>query len=155
MSMWSLVKEQPESCEKLDRIARRLLRAAGVGDQLPTPQDDVIECAELVVSGQVDLDDFKDTFLRKASRAFFSGWEKIKGILDVRERAIYIKDDIHESSILASVEGSNIVIDWCVVEESVPHPVDEDCLGVGFSLDVSNCLNFFVESEFDTPDSAE
>ncbi len=112
MSRWSRVKEQPESCEKLDRIARRLLRAAGVGDELPTPQADVIECAELVVEGQLDLADFKDTFLKKAGRAFFSGWEKIKGILDIRERTIYIKDDIHESQkpfVIFHEVGHNVI----------------------------------------------
>lgn len=114
MSSWSLVKKEPDSCERLDRIARRLLRAAEVGDRLPTPQDDIIDCAELVVGGEIDLDAFKDTFFNKLGRALCSGWQKLRGILDVRERTIYIKDDVPESQkpFLRFHEVAHKIIPW-------------------------------------------
>jgi hypothetical protein len=63
------------------------------------------------------------------------------------------KDDIHLSSIFFSSKAGNVIIDWCVCEESFLHPLDEDCLAVRLPFDISNCLNFacFLEGEFDTP----
>lgn len=114
MSKWSLIRKEPDSAEELDKIAKRLLRATGVGDKLPTPQDDIIDCAELVIGGEIDLDDFKDNFFDKLGRAFYSGWKKLKGILDVRERTIYIKGDVPESQMpfLRFHEVAHKVIPW-------------------------------------------
>ena len=116
MSYRSLAKKEPDSARDLDDIARRLLRAAGVGDKLPTPQDDIFDCAELVIGGEIDLDDFKDTFFGKIGRALHSGWQRLRGILDFRERTIYINPDTPETQMtfLKFHEVAHSIIPWQV-----------------------------------------
>lgn len=116
MSSRSLTKKEPDSAKDLDDIAKRLLRAAGVGDKLPTPQDDIIGCAELIMGGEIDLEDFRESRLKKFGRAFLSGMSKIWGILDVRDRTIYINPDIHENSkpFVKFHEVAHKVIPWQV-----------------------------------------
>lgn len=108
------IKKEPNSAMELNEIARRLLRAADVGDRLPTPQDDIIECAKLVKGGVIDLDDFKESFLKKMGRVFFEGWKKVKGTLAVRDKTIYINADVPESQrpFLIFHEVSHSVIPW-------------------------------------------
>ena len=110
----NIVKQEPNSAKELDKVARRLLRAAEVGDQLPTPQDDIIATAKLIKGGEIDLEDFKESFLRKARRVFFNGWRKIRGALAVGDKTIYISSDVPESQkpFLNFHEVSHHVIPW-------------------------------------------
>lgn len=114
MSPINFVKIKPDSARDLEDIARKLLRAAGVKDQLPTPKDDIIDCAELVVGGEINLDDFKVSLFNKFGKALYSGWKKLKGILDVRERTIYINSNVPESQkpFLTFHEVAHNVIPW-------------------------------------------
>ena len=132
------IKSKPDSVGDLDKIAIRLLRAADVGDQLPTPQDDIIECAKLVKGGVIDLDDFKESFLKKLGRVFFAGWRKVKGTLAVRDRTIYISADVPESQMpfLVFHEVSHNVIPW-----------QKDAYDL--FADDYNCLQPSIEAEFD------
>lgn len=132
------IKSKPDSAGDLDKIATRLLRAADVGDQLPTPQDDIIECAKLVKGGVIDLDDFKESFLKKLGRVFFAGWSKVKGTLAVRDRTIYISSDVPESQMpfLVFHEVSHNVIPW-----------QKDAYDL--FADDYNCLQPSIEAEFD------
>ena len=97
MAVIHLFNTKPDSAQDIKKYARRLLRAADVGDRLPTPQDDILSCAELALSGAIDLDDYKESFFQKASSALISGLGKLLGILDVREKTIIISPDISDS----------------------------------------------------------
>lgn len=83
---------RPESEIKVSNIADRLLREAGVVGKLPTPIDDLIEFAE--VDDVVNADEFKEKFLfslpEQVRDVFQSAWQKIRGIADLRERAVYV-----------------------------------------------------------------
>jgi hypothetical protein len=107
-------KTGPDSATELKEVARRLLRAADVGDRLPTPQDDIIECADLIKGGVIDLDDFKDSFLKKLGRVFFEGWSKVRGALAVKDRTIYVSADVPETQIpfLNFHEVAHKIIPW-------------------------------------------
>lgn len=109
-----LITKEPESNKSLEDIAKKLLRAAGVGETLPTPQDDIIKCAELVKGGQINLDDYDESFINKVNNALSSGWRKWKGMLFIRERTIYIKPDVPESQIpfITFHEVGHKVIPW-------------------------------------------
>jgi hypothetical protein len=49
------VRKHDDDFSDATKYAREILRKADVGDTLPTPVDDVVACADLVVSGEVDL----------------------------------------------------------------------------------------------------
>ncbi len=114
MSSGSFIKKEPDSAIELDDIARKLLSAADVGDKLPTPQEDIIQCAKLVSGGEIDLDDYKESFLKKARRVLFEGWDKVRGLLAVGDRTIYISSDVPESQrpFLNFHEVAHDVIPW-------------------------------------------
>ena len=114
MSFQNIMKIGPPSYKDLNDIARKLLLAAGVGERLPTPQNDIIKCAELIKGGEIDLNDYGEGFIRRMSRSLSSGWQKWKGILFVRERTIYIKPDVPETQIPFTIfhEVGHNVIPW-------------------------------------------
>lgn len=62
-----LAVRPPDSEAELEKIARGLLRAADVGDRLPTPQEDLIRCAELVHGGVIDLEEYRESRVGKIS----------------------------------------------------------------------------------------
>jgi hypothetical protein len=83
------------------READRLLRQACAYDRFPTAVSDIIESAKLVVEPKVPID---DGFLRKLYRTgretIRKALDKVWGILDVRDRRIYIDQDVHEKKQL-------------------------------------------------------
>jgi hypothetical protein len=97
MAIIRLQNTELDSARDIEKYSRRLLRAADVGDRLPTPRDDILSCAELVINGSIDLDDYEESFLRKASNALISGLGKLLGFLDFREKIITINPDVSES----------------------------------------------------------
>ena len=83
------------------RQARLLLRDAEVGQKFPTPVDDLVDCAGLVVSNEVALDeDYMDYFrvgkeYQKALGAtsyatFKSALRKTWGLIDLIDNIIYL-----------------------------------------------------------------
>lgn len=111
-----LAVRPPDSEAELEKIARGLLRAADVGDRLPTPQEDLIRCAELVHGGVIDLEEYRESRVGKISKALASGLEKVMGLLDVREKTIYISPKAHQKQVpfLIFHEVSHKVIPWQV-----------------------------------------
>ena len=83
---------RPDSESEISRIADYLLRKAGVAGKLPTPIEDLIALAG--VKDVPDSEAFKEQFLaslpQKARAVFGSAWQKIRGIADLRERAVYV-----------------------------------------------------------------
>jgi len=116
MARIPLKNTEPESARDIEKYARRLLRAADVGDRLPTPKEDILKCSELVLSGGIDLDDYAESYLRKKSRALISGLGKILGILDVRDKTVIISPDVPESRkpFVTFHEVSHDMLPWQV-----------------------------------------
>src|SRR5262247_563892 len=85
----------PESAPEITRIADRALRAAGARGKLPTPIEDLILAAKITDEGNTE--GFVRRFissLKEGQRAFFrSGMQKLRGIADLRERAVYVPAD--------------------------------------------------------------
>lgn len=107
---------KPESAKDISNVIKNLLRAAGVGDRLPTPQDDILQCAELVLRGNIDLDDYKQKFFAKFTSALVSGLSKILGFLDVREKTIIISPDVSDARkpFVTYHEVSHNILPWQV-----------------------------------------
>lgn len=107
---------QPDSASDIEKYTGNLLRAAGVGDKLPTPQNDIIECAELVLEGGIDLDDYGKSLFNKSKEALFSGLKKILGVLDVREKVIIISPDVSDPQkpFITYHEVTHNILPWQV-----------------------------------------
>lgn len=94
--------------------ARRLLREAGVGQRLPTPVDDLVACAELVVSRDAVLDEASEEFFADRLGVLRSALRKTLGIVDLRDDTIYLAPDVlpHKQSFLKLHEVGHKVLPW-------------------------------------------
>jgi IrrE N-terminal-like domain len=104
----------PESAAEVTDEVRRLLRAAGIRTQLPTPRAEILACQRLVETGELDLEEYKATLADKALRIFHRAASKILGILDRRTEVIYVDPNIHDSRKLFVTyhEVTHSILEW-------------------------------------------
>jgi hypothetical protein len=108
---------RPDSSTTLEQLVETLLRRAGVGGVIPTPIDELIAASKLEQTE--DLEPFVGRFLRhlaESARApFVAALQKVRGIADLRERAIYVPSgnttDRRRRFVQAHELGHQ-VIDW-------------------------------------------
>ncbi|MYF24205.1 MAG: ImmA/IrrE family metallo-endopeptidase [Nitrospira sp. SB0678_bin_10] len=86
---------RPESAEEVSKYARKTLRAADAIGRLPTPIDNLLAAAQI---GNLKLDEeVKQSFAARlkgiARKEFYSMWQKIRGIADLRERVTYVDNN--------------------------------------------------------------
>ena len=85
----------PESAPEIFQIADRALIAAGAKGKLPTPMDDLLGAAK--IARETDPEGVVQRFLKSVSeqgRALFQfSLQKVRGIADLRERAVYVPTD--------------------------------------------------------------
>lgn len=103
-----------ESVSEIKEQVNRLLIAAGVGDTLPTPKKDIIECSDLVKIGKLDLSAYKEGMIEKGLGILRSAISKIKGFLDYRERIIYVDPEVHPSreTFITYHEVTHDILPW-------------------------------------------
>jgi hypothetical protein len=87
----------PESATEVTSEVKRLLRAAGITDQLPTPKEQILACARLVERGELDLAEYESTLTNKTLRFFHRAVSKVLGLLDRRSNIIYVDPGIHDA----------------------------------------------------------
>src|SRR5947209_2729167 len=87
----------PSSAADVTDEVRKLLRAAEIRDQLPTPKSVILECARLVESGELDLAKYEATMVDKTVSFFHRALSKVLGFLDRQSRIIYVDPSIHDS----------------------------------------------------------
>jgi hypothetical protein len=79
------------------READRLLRQTSAYDRFPTPVADILESARLRVEPKVPIDEgFLQKLYRTGRETIRKAMDKVWGILDVRDRQIYIDETVHE-----------------------------------------------------------
>lgn len=97
------IATQTENVDEIKKRVRHLLRAAEVGDKLPTPKKDIIECAELVAVGKLDLEQYEESWPKEQWNAiksiFVQTFSKIKGFVHLGENIIYVDPNLHPASI--------------------------------------------------------
>ncbi len=84
-----------ESAPEIIKIADRALRAAGAKGKLPTPVEDLILAAKIIEDKDTEgtVRRFLSS-LNESSRSLFrSTLQKVRGIADLRERAVYVPAD--------------------------------------------------------------
>ena len=104
----------PASANEIASEMQKLLRAAGVGDQVPTPKAAILACTRLVETGEIDLDQYKQSLADRFRGFFDSAISKILGLLDFHEHVIYVDPAIHASRKLFVTyhEVTHRVLPW-------------------------------------------
>lgn len=116
--------------------ARLLLRRADVGQRLPTPVDDIVSCAELVVSGHVTLEEEHAGFFTERFDLLRSALKKTLGLVDLIEDTIYLDPNVspRKQAFLKLHEVTHKMLPWqkhlylCLDDESTLAPdVKKSC----------------------------
>jgi len=107
---------RPSSEASIAEVAERLLRRAGVAGRVPTDVDALIASSQLV--DVVDPAPFLEGFLARLSAeakdVFTSAWEKLRGIADLRTRAIYVpaSTKVRQTLFVKAHELGHQVLPW-------------------------------------------
>jgi hypothetical protein len=104
----------PDSAELISDEVRKLLRAAEVGDRLPTPKSDILACAKLVEIGDLDLAGYELSRLGRLSDFLYRTFGKIRGFLDRRTEEIYVDPQLHQlkRTFVAYHEVTHQILPW-------------------------------------------
>jgi hypothetical protein len=84
---------RPESEAKLSELSRKLIREANAAGVLPTPLERLFEIAKVTNVEELPDDTFLQTLSENLKGFFISARQKLRGIADLRDRAIYIPRD--------------------------------------------------------------
>jgi len=76
--------------QQIEKIAYELLKSSRVLDNFPTPVDDIVSHADLLVDMGVDLSKIETSFFRKLTIDFSKILSKVRGVLDRKEKTIYL-----------------------------------------------------------------
>ncbi len=128
----------PASGVAITKEVGRLLRAAGVNGVIPTPREAILACAQLVESGELDLDAYRESFRTKTAGFLHKATGRVLGFLDFRTKEIYVDPRIHPNkrNFVTYHEVTHKILDW----QRVIYTEDEH-----FTL-IPECRNIF-ESE--------
>lgn len=104
----------PDSRDAITKEVKRLLRAADAYGRIPTPREDILNCAELVESGDLNLSDYEESFTRKAFGFLHKAVEKVLGFLDYRIDLVYVDPKIHPNkrNFVTYHEVSHKILEW-------------------------------------------
>lgn len=78
------------SKKDIEKISYEILKGSKSFDVFPTPIDQIVSYSELVVRNDIDVSKIHIDYLSKASDALRSALSKVRGLLDRRERTIYL-----------------------------------------------------------------
>lgn len=122
------------------RYAYHLLRKAAVEDRLPTPVDDIVACAELVVSRDETLNPKSKELSHHFPFRLRSAIRKVVGLVDLREDVIYLNHQIlpQKRNFVTLHEVGHKVLPW---QRQTYLYVDDD-----ISLDLDMCEQFEQEA---------
>ncbi len=79
---------------EVSRYASHLLLQATVADRLPTPVDDIVACADLIVSRDVNLNQKRKELSFQFPLRLRSAVRKVVGLVDLREDVIYLSHQL-------------------------------------------------------------
>ena len=132
-----------ESSEEINKLAKHLLSAAGVKNRLPTPKEDIVATAKLIEIGAIDLSDYEEGWLKKGANFLKSAFSKVKGLLDFKEKIIYVNPDIHYSqkTFVTYHEVTHRILPWHEVLYN-PH------LDTDYSIDLRVATGLEAEANF-------
>lgn len=81
----------------IEKVSHDVLKGSKSFDVFPTPVDKLVTYSDLVINNDINLSVIHQSFLESASEALLSGLAKIRGILDRREKVIYLDLDLADT----------------------------------------------------------
>jgi hypothetical protein len=104
----------PDEYPEVAEHARLMLNKAAVGDRLPTPVNDVVACAELVVNRDVTLSEEHTGLLARSLGVLRSALSKVHGIVDLRDNQVYLAPGMlpQKRAFLQLHETGHKVLPW-------------------------------------------
>ena len=90
----------PEERRPIEERVKLLLKAAGVKGP-PTPIQSIVDCAQMVHVGDIDLEDFRESLMHRGLRRLLKLadvsqlWRKVKGFFRYDDRVFYVDPTLH------------------------------------------------------------
>lgn len=138
----------PDTAPELISLADRALRRAGAVGKLPTPIEDLIRAANITSEADADgvVRRFLSTLNEQSRTIFESAMQKMRGIADLRQRAIYVPSDKPPRELFASAhEFAHEEIPWhhVITDDVAAFYTDDD-----YSLGPNVQEKFDIEANF-------
>lgn len=132
-----------ESKKDIEKISYEILKGSKSLDVFPTPIDKIVSYAELMVENCVDLSKLPTNYLSKASDALKRAFGKIQGVLDRREKIIYLdlSTNTSKQKFVKLHEVGHKVLPW---QENIAEILEDD----EKTLDASCREEFEAEANF-------
>ena len=109
----------------IERISYDILKQSKALDVFPTPVDEIVSFSDLIVNKELNLSHIDESFLSKMSGRFKDIMQHVRGILDRREKIIYL--DLSQSSnrqnFVKLHETGHNVLDW---QQAILEFMDDD-----------------------------
>ncbi|MDR0681947.1 MAG: ImmA/IrrE family metallo-endopeptidase [Dysgonamonadaceae bacterium] len=86
-----------QSKKDIEKISYEILKGSKSLDVFPTPIDKIVSYAELVVNSGIDLSKIQENYFSKKIDVLKRALGKVQGILDIREKIIYLDLSAHKS----------------------------------------------------------
>lgn len=81
--------ELPSSTD-IEKISYDILKGCKAWGVFPTPVDKIVNYSDLIINNQVDISNVHESYVHKATKALFKAISKVRGLLDRRNKTIYL-----------------------------------------------------------------
>jgi hypothetical protein len=138
----------PDTAPELITLADRALRRAGAVGRLPTPIEDLIKAADITAESDTEgaVTRFLSILNEQGRASFKAAMQKMRGIADLRGRAIYVPSDKAPRKLFASAhEFAHEDIPWhkVITDDVAAFYTDDD-----YSLGPDVQDQFDIEANF-------
>jgi hypothetical protein len=138
----------PDTAPELIKLADRALRRAGAVGRLPTPIEDLIKAAHITAESDTEgaVARFLSMLNEQSRASFKAAMQKMRGIADLRGRAIYVPSDKAPRELFANAhEFAHEDIPWhkVITDDVAAFYTDDD-----YSLGPDVQDKFDIEANF-------
>lgn len=127
----------------IEKISYEILKGSKSLDVFPTPIDRIVSYAELVVRNDIDVSKIPSDYFSRASDALRRALTKVRGVLDRKERTIYLdlSQNISRRGFVKLHEVGHDVLPW---QKKTHELLDDD----DDSLNADTSEEFEAEASF-------
>lgn len=113
------------SKKDIEKISYEILKDSKSLDVFPTPVDQIISHAELVVANDIDISTIHEGYLSKVPSLLNNLLRKVRGLIDRKENIIYLdlSQSVHRKSFVKLHEAGHKVLPW---QQSICDVLDDD-----------------------------
>jgi len=131
------------SKKDIEKISYEILKGSKCFDIFPTPVDKIVDYAELTINNNIDLSKIRPDYVGKATSLLKSALGKIQGILDRREKVVYLDLSMHtaKQKFVKLHEVGHNVLPW---QQKIYDAIEDD----ESTLDANTKEEFEAEANF-------